>query len=304
MKRANATRADAVLVMTVVIGLAAIVGLSRWLDAKKPTGQAKLEQEVLYLNPTSVKRLSLGFNGIAADVYWMRSLQYVGNNILSLPADSTVNNLGQLDLKLLAPLLDTAVTLDPQFMAPYQYAATILPEVDVQAAIRLIRKGIDANPSSWRLYNHLGYIYWQQKNFEAASEAYGRGAELPGAPAWMAAMKARTLTQGGSRYTAREIYTRMYEEASDELVKEMARTRLMELDSLDERDGLRTLLQGYKSVSGRCPETWREMANLLRAAKVRADSSGAPLDPSDTPYVLVQGKCEVNLDRNSKVPLR
>ncbi|HKY30605.1 MAG TPA: hypothetical protein VJM12_21920 [Pyrinomonadaceae bacterium] len=297
-------RTDGVLVMAVVIGLAAVVGLSRWLDSKKPAGQAKLQEDVLYLNPTSVKRLSLAFNGIVADVYWMRSLQYVGNSILSLPPDSTVNHLSQLDLKLLAPMLDTAVTLDPQFMAPYQYSATILREVDVQSAIRLIRKGIDANPSSWRLYNYLGYIYWQQNDFAAASEAYGRGAELPGAPAWMTAMKARTLTQGGSRDTAREIYVRMYEEASDELVKDMARGRLMELDSLDERDNIRRSLEAYKAEYGRCPDSWQEMRIVLAKTAFNKDSSGALLDPSDTPYVLIKGKCDVTLDPKSKVPSR
>ena len=297
-------RADAVLMLTVVVGLAAIVGLSRWLDAKKPAGQAKLEQEVLYLNPPAVKRLSLGFNGIVADVYWMRSLQYVGNTILSLPPDSSVDRLGQLDLKLLAPLLDTSATLDPQFIAPYQYSATILREVDVQAAIRIIRKGIDANPSSWKLYDHLGYIYWRQKDFSAASEAYGRGAELPGAPAWMAAMKARTLTEGGSRDTAREIFVRMYNEATNDVVKEMARVRLMELDSLDERDDLRRRLQAYSQVHGRCPDSWQEMRTIIRETGLRIDSSGVPLDPGDTPYVLVKGKCDVTLDPKSKVPLR
>lgn len=297
-------KADGVLVLTVVIGLAAVVGLSRWLDSKKPAGRAKLQQEVLYLNPPSVRRLSLGFNGIVADVYWMRSLQYVGNTILSLPPDSTVNRLNQLDLKLLAPLLDTSVTLDPQFMAPYQYAATILREVDEQSAIRIIRKGIDANPSSWRLYDHLGYIYWQKKDFAAASEAYGRGAALPGAPAWMAAMKARTLTDGGSRDMAREIFVRMYNEAKDELVKEMARTRLMELDSLDERDNIRRSFEAYKAEYGRCPDSWQEMRNVLAKTAFKKDSSGAPLDPSETPYVLIKGKCDVTLDPKSKVPLR
>jgi tetratricopeptide (TPR) repeat protein len=304
MKPVSTTRIEGALMLAVVLGLAGVVGMSRWIDAKQPQANLKVHEEVLYLNPPMVKRVSLAFNGLAADVYWMRSLQYVGKKIIDLPPDVAVNSLADLDLKLLAPLLETATTLDPQFMAPYQYAASVLPEIDAQAAIHIINKGIAANPSEWRLYHHLGYIYWKQKDFKAASETYGRGSQLPGAPAWMTAMKARTLTEGGSRDTAREIYVRMYEEATNKVVKEMALARLMELNSLDERDGLRRLLETYKTVNGRCPGSWQEVGMLLRQTGLKKDSSGAPLDPSDTPYVLIKDKCDVNLDRKSKVPKR
>ncbi len=304
MKQRTWTKDNASLLAVIFLGLAAIVGMSRWHDARKGEVNVRPDEEALYLRGSTVKRLSLSFNGLAADLYWMRTLQYVGNKILSLPDGVQIENLSQLDLKLLVPLLETTTTLDPQFMAPYHYAAALLPEINVQEAIRIINKGIGANPTAWRLHHNLGYIYWQQRDFAAAAEAYARGAELPGAPAWMAAMKARMLDQGGSRETAREIFTRMYAEADDQLVKEMARLRLLQLDSLDERDALRNLLTTYKLRAGRCPETWREIENLLRALKVRTDSLTAPLDPSGTAYLLIAGKCEVALDPRSEVPSR
>jgi tetratricopeptide (TPR) repeat protein len=166
----------------------------------------------------------------------MRSLQYVGKKILSQPEDVAIDDLSKLNLKLLAPLLDTATTLDSEFLDPYEYAAIVLPAVDVQEAIRITQKGIDANPNAWRLYQHLGYIYWQQGNYQAASETYGRGAQIPGVPPWMLAMKAKMLADGGSRDTAREIYIRMFEESNDEQVKDMARKHVLQLDSMDQRE--------------------------------------------------------------------
>src|SRR2546425_1697336 len=214
------------LLLVIFVGLASIVTISRLIDSRRPSMDEKVEEEQLYINGKTVKKISLGFNGLAADWYWMRSLQYVGRKVLNTPGDLQLDDLGQLNLRLLAPLLDTATTLDPEFMEPYEYAAVVLPGVNVDDAIRITRKGIAANPSAWRLYQHLGYIYWQQKDFKAASEAYGQGAALPGAPHWMEAMKARMVGEGGSRETAREIYLRMYQEAGDDQGKGMARRHL------------------------------------------------------------------------------
>jgi tetratricopeptide (TPR) repeat protein len=295
---------DSALLLTVVIGLGSVVALSRWLDSHPMPASVKIEEEQLYLNGTMARRVSLGFNGLAADWYWMRALQYVGGKIVNGPASFPIDRLGELNLKLLPPLLDTATTLDPQFMEPYQYAAVVLPDIDLQEAIRITRKGIAANPSTWRLYQNLGYIYWQQRDFQAAGEAYDQGAKLPGAPHWMEAMKARMATEGGSREVAREIYRRMYEQASDANVKKMAQQRLLQLDSLDQRDALRKVLSAYQSRAGRCPSSWKVIEPVLRALRMKLDLTGAPLDPAGTPYLLVSAGCSVDLDPNSEVPSR
>lgn len=279
-----------------------VVSLARWLDSHRSIPNPSFEEERLYLAGQTVRRLSLAFNGLVSDWYWMRALQYVGGKVLSVPEHVQIDNLGQLDLRLLAPFLDTATTLDPQFMEPYQYAAIVLPEVDLQQAIRITKKGIAANPSAWRLYHHLGYIYWRQGDFQAAGEAYGRGATLSGAPRWVEAMKARMATEGGSRDLAREIYTRMYEQPGDSNVKEMARRHLMQLDSLDQRDGIRRVLALYQSKAGRCPSSWRDIEPVLRSLRLPMDSTGAPLDPSGTAYVLINSTCDVDVDPKSEVP--
>ena len=293
------------LALLVVVGMACAVLLLRWTDTLRPPADPNAIDESLYLNGKTARRISLGFNGLMADWYWMRSLQYVGKKVISTPEDVPIDNLGKLNLKLLAPLLDTATTLDPEFMDPYEYAAMVLPAVDVQQAIRITQKGIDANPGAWKLYHHLGYIYWQQRDYQAASEMYGRGGQIPGAPAWMEAMKAKMVDQGGSRATAREIYKRMYEQAGEEQVKEMARRRLLQMDSLDQRDILQKLFAAHKTRTGKCPDSWREMEPVFRALRIPTDESAAPLDPSRTPYVLKPGECEAEIDwRNSKVPVR
>jgi len=291
------------LALVVVAGMACVAVLVRQIDRLRPPDDPNAADESLYLNGKTARRISLGFNGLAADWYWMRSLQYIGRKLVN-DNDVPIDNLGLHDLKLLAPLLDTATTLDPEFLDPYEYAAVVLPAIDVDQAIRITQKGIDANPNAWRLYHQLGYIYWQQKNYAAASDIYGRGAQIPGAPPWMEAMKAKMVADGGSRATAREIYTRMYEQSTDEKVRDMARKRLLQLDSLEQRDSLRKLFAAYQARAGRCPTSWKELDSVFRALRVPLDASGAPLDPSGVPYVLRAGACEVDLDPKSEIPMK
>ena len=292
---------DGLLLLTILAGLAGVVGLSRRIDARKQPVALTLDEDQLYLKGPTATRISLCFNGLAADWYWMRSLQYVGRKVLSSKRDVRLDNLGQLDLKLLAPLLDTTTTLDPEFMEPYEYAAVVLPGVSVADAIRITRKGVAANPSAWRLYQQLGYIYWQQKDFAAAGESYGRGAAIPGAPAWMQAMKARMATEGGSRRTAREIYQRMYEQTEDQQVKNTAVQHVIQLDSLDQRDELRKILSAYQEKVGRCPVSWRDVEPSLHSLRFPLDTGGAPMDPTGVAYALVDSRCDVDLGKNSKI---
>jgi tetratricopeptide (TPR) repeat protein len=293
-----------VLGLVVVIGMACTALLVRWTDTLRPPPDPNAIDESLYLNGKTARRISLSFNGLMADWYWMRSLQYVGKKILSQPESVALDDLGKLNLKLLAPLLDTATTLDPEFLDPYEYAAIVLPAVDVKEAIRITQKGIAANPNAWRLYQHLGYIYWQQGDYQAASETYGRGAQIPDAPAWMVAMKAKMVAEGGSRDTAREIYIRMFEQSNDEQVKDTARRHVWLLDSLDQRDVLRKAMQAYRDKTGKCPASWSELREPFRVLSVPVDASSAPLDPTGAPYVLQAGNCEVMLNPKSEVPIK
>ena len=296
-------RASWIPATIVVAGVISFVLVSRWLDATRPKIQTELQQESLYLTGNALKRMSLSFNGLVADWYWMRALQYVGGKILNAPGSVQLDDLAQLDLKLLAPMLDVATTLDPEFMEPYLYAAVVLPAIDEMEAIRITRKGIAANPTQWRLHQHLGYIYWQRGDYASAGDAYSEGAKIAGAPAWMQAMKARMAAEGGSRDLAREIYGRMYQDAGDPKVKEMARLRLLQLQSMDQRDVIRKLLEIYRNKVGRCPGSWQDMAPLLRAARLPI-ADGGPTDPAGTPYRLLTETCDVDLDPGSTIPYK
>src|SRR6266700_4429966 len=61
-------------------------------------------QDVLYVSsPKLLKRLSLGYEGLLADVYWTRAVQYFGGR----------HSAGANHYRLLAPLLEITTALDP-----------------------------------------------------------------------------------------------------------------------------------------------------------------------------------------------
>lgn len=299
---------DYVLVLVIIVGLSAAALVTRWSDAQPRSTAAVFAEEPLYLNGPAMKRLTLAFNGVAADWYWILSLQYVGRKVVNFEDTHAgrfnLNDLSVLDLRLLPSLLRMSATLDPQFMEPYYYGAVILPDINPEEAISLLNQGIAANPSQWELYQHLGYIYWQRHDYEKASEVYATGARLPGAPPWMTAISARMKAEGGSRGAAREMYRHLGEASNDDTVKDMVIKQIMRLDSLDDRVVISKVLREYSGANGRCASSWREVASTLRTGGLRLDSTEAPRDPSGTPYRLTKNGCDVDLDENSAVPKR
>ena len=233
-------------------------------------------------------------------------MQYVGRKIVNYEdahaGKFDLRNLSSLDLRSLPSLLRMATTLDPQFLEPYYYGALILPDIDGNEAIALLNQGIAANPKQWKLYQHLGYIHWQRREYQKAGEIYEAGAKLPGAPAWMFAMGARMKAEGGAGEAAREMYAHLYETSDDVYLKGMVERQLMQLDSVDERAKIRQVLSAYAKSTGRCAASWKEVAPAMRGMRVRLDASGAPTDPSNTPYRLITGGCDVDVDDHSPVP--
>lgn len=311
----NANQLKQSLLASAIIigGFTAIFFLSGFVENKKPPLPENYADEDLAVQVARLKGYALGFEGLLADWYWMRSLQYLGDKILKSPdAKINIDNLQSLNPRLLYPYLDNATTLDPRFMSVYEFGATVLPAINQDEAIKLINKGIADHPNEWRLYQHLGYIYWRTGNFEKASEIYAAGAKLPAAPKFMQMMAARTKTEGGSRATARDIYRQMFSETEDAQIKENAALRLLQLDSFDERDAIDKVLQEFQAKNNRCANNWREIFSLLQKVRLpngddlRFDSNSfAPVDPTDAAYVLSNqtDACTLRLDyQNSKVP--
>lgn len=311
--KVNYLESNIIAAAVIVFGLVGVYLSSGFVERNRPALPEGFADEDLSLQGARLRGFSLGFEGLLADWYWMRSLQYIGQKVVAdrdKNANFDLENLKPLNPRLLYPLLDNAATLDPRFTAVYSYGAIVLPAIDSEQAVKLIQKGIENNPNQWRLYEQLGYIYWRLGDYGKAAETYSNGARIDGSPPFMKIMASKMLTAGGDRETARAIYEQMLAAAPDQQVKDNAALHLSQLDSLYERDAIRAGLQNFKEKNNRCANNWREILPLLQTVKLpqnkslRIDAANNLVDPSSAPYILDRENCDVKLDAaKTKIPL-
>jgi tetratricopeptide (TPR) repeat protein len=248
--------------------------------------QATIE-EVLFLNsPKVLKRASLGYDGLLADIYWTRAVQYFGwrrhNDVRSY--------------NLLFPLLEITTHLDPQLLVAYQFGASFLapppPNGAGQAdrAIQLMEYGIQNNPNDWKLYYDLGFVYYMElKDYPKAADAFARGSKVPDAHAFMRLLAAQMATHAGEFDTARMLWTATYQNSQDKLIRENAIEHLRGLRVDEDVTHLQEAVTRFGERTGRLPAN---MSELLTAEGVR----GIPVDPDGHPYRLTrEGRIEVRV---------
>lgn len=301
-----------VLGALIAAGFGAVIALTGPLERIKPTLPETYSDSDLSMNGSRLKGFAFGMEGLLADWYWMRALQYIGDKIIEgrKTGNIDIEDLTSLNPRLVYPMLKNATDLDPHFIGAYSYGAIVLPAIDKEKAVLLAKTGVENNPDDWKLYQHLGFIYWKLGDYANAADAYERGSQVAGASPFMALMAAAMRTEGGSRATARAIYTQMLAESADEAVRITAERRLMELAWLDEKEAINAALATFREQNGRCAASFAEIGpSLLKVSlpdggQFRVDRSNRLVDPSGVPYRLDQQQCVVRLDPATALPYK
>ncbi len=303
-------RKVSVLTAILIVTTPLVYILSNFTSANRVTLSEAYEDSDLDLQGRRLKGFALGSEGLLADWYWMRSLQYIGDKLVKNEMETiNIEDLQPLNPRLLYPLLDNATDLDSKFIGAYSYGAVVLPAIDPSLAVKLAEKGIANNPESWRLYQYLGYIHWRNKDYELASATYERGSYIAGAPSFMREMAAAMKNKGGSRNTARLMYQQIFDDAQDEQSRRNAELRLMQLAALDELDVINSIVRSFQEKSGRCPTSLKEILAQLSAKSppggIEFHMNAAPelTDPTGVPYLLNQNTCGAVIDAaKSRIP--
>ena len=258
--------------VAIVVLFGAIALLQARIDVKVRS-EAQQKQELLVTSGAMLKKLSLGYAPLLADIYWTRAVQYYGSR------------LGQKDVTfdLLSPLLNIAVALDPHLIIAYRFGAIFLSQprpARTDLAVDLVKRGIAANPNEWHLYYDLGFLYyWRLKDYKDASEAYLDGGKIPGSPVFMKIMAARMAQEGGSVQMSEMVFAELYHSTTDRNVKKFAIEQLQLLKVQQDEMELDKVIEQYHKRFARNPASMDELvtAGLLH---------NNPLDPAGYPYVI------------------
>jgi len=254
---------------------AAIAAVQMRIDACTRTA-AQEKEELVLSSPAAVRKLSLGYDSLLADIYWTRAVQYYGSRVGT--PDATFD--------LLWPLLDITTTIDPKLIVAYHLGRIFLSEPGLAGpgrtdlAVELVKRGIAANPGEWRLDADLGFLYYfRMKDYPDAADAYLEGSKKPNALPWMRLMAARVAEKGGSFETSRMIWSEIYESTEDPRIRKRALEQLQGLKAEEDEQHLDELAAAYQKRFGHYPASLKELrdAGFL---------PGIPVDPAGYPYLV------------------
>lgn len=269
-----------------------VTALQAGIDARNRTA-AQAKDELLLSSPSAVRKISLGYDALLADIYWTRAVQYYGSRV----------GTDHPNFDLLWPLLDITTTLDPKLVIAYRFGAVFLSETGsggagrADLAIKLVRRGIAANPEQWILGSDLGFLYyWRMGDYPDSAAAYLEASKIPNAPLWLRVMAARVAQKGGSLETSRMIWSQLYESTQNPSIRKRAAEMLRGLKAQEDEAQLDELAGDYQKRFGRLPAS---IAELRDAGLVR----GIPVDPDGYPYAFGRdGKARLNPQSSVVVP--
>lgn len=165
--------------------------------------------------------MTLGFDQLIADCYWLAFINYVGDT-----------NARRVDQHRRADdFLDLITTLDPHFVQPYWFAAFVVgnDQRNPSRAQELIDRGITANPDNWYL-PYIGgvnqYLFAHEE--VKAAKYYRRASRYPGAPKWLARQADILEAKIPSQIKELNTWSNVYATSEDGMVRDMAKAKLTE----------------------------------------------------------------------------
>jgi hypothetical protein len=178
--------------------------------------RAPFEELAYYPSGYALRPATLGQAETAADLAWLRAVQYYGGHRES-------------DLRFiqLEHVFDILTSLAPGFESPYVFGGFSMAQEgrDFAAAERLMLKGIEHNPTSGRLAFELGFLYYMRpggRDLAHAGEFFERAARLPGAPPNAGRFAAYAHQHAGELAVALQLWSQVRETTDNRYLRDMA----------------------------------------------------------------------------------
>jgi len=191
---------------TLLAGLLAAALLLAAADVLEVSAKAKLkparEEELLYYpSGMFVREAALGYETAAADIAWLRGIQYYGEHRLT---DQKYDMIGHV--------MEIVTTLDPHFEQPYVFGAFVLAQElrQPERGLDLLERGFRANPDDWRFAFEIGFLHYVcRHDYPAAGRYFTLASRMPGHADYAERFAAFTHERAGNRDLAVLLWKRV-----------------------------------------------------------------------------------------------
>jgi len=168
-----------------------------------------------------LKPFTLGFNQLVADYFWIKTISYFGDHLMS-------------DRKYpwLYHMLELVTTLDPQCIWPYYFGGIILSleAGQVEQSNLILRKAMHHHPKVWKFPFFLGFNYWFHDNDPSKAASYIKiAAGLPGAPRYLKTFPARLYSQAGANEAALSFLSEMLKNTQEPRMRAKIEKRISDV---------------------------------------------------------------------------
>ena len=217
------------------------------LDLRQDRAVVQIEGLAQLPKGEYLKPALLGYHHLGADMLWLRLIQVIGKKRNS--AD---------EYEWMYHALDVITTLDPQYAYAYYAGGVILGDLANRPdlSIRLLEKGVSANPDVWNIPFLLGYNHYFLLGDPAKGAEYiMQAARLPGGPSYLPGLATRMAAEAGNPDTALAFLEARLLETHDSEMREVLAYRMKEV--IIERD-IRTLesaVEAYRTQYRILPAT-------------------------------------------------
>jgi len=221
-----------------------------------------------------LKAASLGFDPLLADVLYIWSIQYYSNYRIK-DRYQYIEHIYR----------DVITELDPHYIDPYLIGSLIMTAEARQPemALRLLGKGIEANPGDWILPFEAGFLcYNDLKDYTRAAHYFEIAMRSPDVHPVVRRFHAEMYKRAGDPRTSLQEWASIWESTDDPYVRTVAWNHVHDLRVEVDLGTLREAIARFVTARGRRPARLDDLVagGLLAALPADPEGGAYAYDPA------------------------
>ncbi len=250
----------------IVWGFVGIYLLQLAIDSSIRRPERVIQELAYFPSGVALKELAIEYHELVADFIWLTAIDYYGRH---QETDRRYEWLGHIFWIL--------TTLDPRFIGAYHFGAITLAwdAHKPNEALRLLYRGMKANPLNWRLPFDAGFInYLLIGDYESAARLFRIAANLPNAWSVVERWVPYATARSGDFATARQMWKELYENTENRKLKELIVRQLKWLRLEESLAEIQSAVNEFVEKEKRAPVSIEELLRKKYLKRIPVEPYG------------------------------